>query len=88
MPRLFSELPFRSILLVSVLLIALVSLFGNLNARADEGSMVCKIAGGGDCVNEGCHNSLANGQGFTVCLYSGTNCPRLNQCEAGPPSGD
>lgn len=74
-------LPFKTILLVSALLIGLGSMLGNLNASA--GGWVCDT-GAENCTIEGCRNSLANGQGTWVCMYSGSSCPPLNTCAWDP----
>jgi len=81
-PKLFAELPIRNILYVSLLLMAFGFFFGSFTAQADEGGLKCLTETTG-CTIEGCRNTLPNGQGYTVCNYSGTNCPPLTQCEAG-----
>ena len=82
MRKILRELPLRKILMVSIIL---GSLIGTIETLAQgiviEGGLTCRTSATG-CTIEGCHNSQPNGSGYTVCLYSGTNCPPLIQCEA------
>lgn len=79
MRKIFQELPLRRILLVSVILGSLIGAFNVFAQDIEIEGLTCRTTASG-CTIEGCHNPKPDGSGYTVCLYSGTNCPPLNQC--------
>lgn|GEM_PF-3334846 len=79
MRQMLEELPIRGILIVSIILGSMAGGFGSIGQEVIEGPTCTTQAPG--CTIEGCHNSRPDGSGYTVCLYSGTNCPPLTQCQ-------
>lgn len=76
MKKMLGELPLRRIVLVSIIL---GGLLGGVNTQANRPGPTCNSAPSG-CTIEGCHSSQPDGSGYMVCLYSGSNCPPLTQC--------
>lgn len=83
MRKLFRELPFRTILIVSI---SLGTLMGTISTLADdgmviEGQLFCRT-NATSCSITGCRYTSNLPDSGQVCTYSGTNCPTLTQCEA------
>ena len=80
MRKILRELPLRKILMVSIILGSLIGSFDAFAQDIELEGLTCQTEAPG-CTIEGCRWSLPNNSGYVVCLYSGTNCPPLNQCK-------
>lgn len=76
MRQLLNELPFRSILLVAILV---GSLLGGSNIKANE-PIEC-FGGPPTCTANGCRRSSDLPDSFWVCNFTGNGCPPLTACE-------
>lgn len=90
MRSLLAKLPVQRTVLCSIILTGLGVILLNLNnvgVRADPGWKCPTNPPPSGCTIEGCHDSLPQGGGYQVCLYSGSMpgnlaCPPLHQCES------